>query len=82
MNIQKKLINTTRFQNYLPQSMLSSAIRAGHVLSSGDNGLGHKSWATMTSLRHILMGRNGVYFLNYIDYSKNFAAVLKLLLVI
>ena len=37
---------------------------------------------TMTSLRHILMGRNGDYFLNYIDYSKNFVAVLKLLLVI
>ena len=46
MNIQKKLINTTRFHNYLPpQSMLSSAIRAGHVLGSGDNGLGHKRWA-------------------------------------
>ena len=37
---------------------------------------------TMASLRHILMGRNGDYFLNYIDYSKNFDAVLKLLLVI
>ena len=35
---------------------------------------------TMASLRHILMGRNGDYFLNYIDYSKNFDAVLKLLL--
>ena len=38
--------------------------------------------ATMASLCHILMGRNGDYFLNYIDYSKNFDAVLKLLLVI
>ena len=37
---------------------------------------------TMASLRHILMGRNGDYFLNYIDYSKHFDAVLKLLLVI
>ena len=37
---------------------------------------------TMASLRHIIMGRNGDYFLNYIDYSKNFDAVLKLLLVI
>ena len=34
----------------------------------------------MASLRHILMGRNGDYFLNYIDYSKNFDDVLKLLL--
>ena len=38
--------------------------------------------STIASLRHILMGRNGDYFLNYIDYSKNFDAVLKLLLVI
>ena len=36
----------------------------------------------MASLRHILMGRNDDYFLNYIDYSKDFDAVLKLLLVI
>ena len=36
----------------------------------------------MASLRHILMGRNGDYFLNYIDYSKNFDAILKLLLVV
>ena len=36
----------------------------------------------MASLRHILMGRNGDYFLNYIDYSKFFDAILKLLLVI
>ena len=36
----------------------------------------------MASLRHILMERNGDYFLNYIDYSKIFDAVLKLLLVI
>ena len=34
------------------------------------------------SLRHILMGRNVGYFLNYIDYSKFLEAVLKLLLVI
>ena len=38
--------------------------------------------ATMASLRHILMGRNDDYFLNYIDYSKKFDAILKLLLVI
>ena len=37
---------------------------------------------SMPSLHHILMGRNGDYFLNYIDYSKKFDAVLKLLLVI
>ena len=37
---------------------------------------------TMASLRHILMGRNDDYFLNYIAYSKIFDAVLKLLLVI
>ena len=37
---------------------------------------------TMASLRHIVMGRNGDYFLDYIDYSKNFDVVLKLLLVI
>ena len=36
----------------------------------------------MAILSHILMRRNGDYFLNYIDYSKNFDAVLKLLLVI
>ena len=36
----------------------------------------------MASMRHILMGRNGDYFLNYFDYSKMFDAVLKLLLVI
>ena len=35
---------------------------------------------TIASLRHILMGRHGDYFLNYIDYSKNFDAILKLLL--
>ena len=38
---------------------------------------------TMASVRHILMGSNGdLYFKNYIDYSKNFDVVLKLLLVI
>ena len=37
---------------------------------------------TMASLCHILMGRNGDYFLNYIDYLKNLDVVLKLLLVI
>ena len=37
---------------------------------------------TMASPRHILMGRNGDYFLNYIDYSKKIYVVLKLLLVI
>ena len=37
---------------------------------------------TMASLRHIIMGRNGDYFLNYIDNSKFFDAVLKLLFVI
>ena len=36
----------------------------------------------MASLRHILMGRNGDYFLNYIDYSKKFDVIPKLLLVI
>ena len=36
----------------------------------------------MASLRHILMGRNGDYFLNYINYSKSFDDVLKLLLVV
>ena len=36
----------------------------------------------MASLCHILMGRNADYFLNYIDNSKFFDAVLKLLLVI
>ena len=36
----------------------------------------------MASLRHIIMGRNGDYFLNYIDYSKIFEAILNLLLVI
>ena len=36
----------------------------------------------MASLRHIVMGRNGDYFLNYIDYSKKFDAVLKVPLVI
>ena len=36
---------------------------------------------TMARLRHILIGRNGDYFLNYIDYSNIFDAVLKLLLV-
>ena len=40
----------------------------------------YRGQITMASLRHILMGRNGDYFLNYIDYSKNFDAVLKLLL--
>ena len=39
-------------------------------------------WPTMASLRYILMRRNGDYFLDYIDYSKNFDVVLKLLLVI
>ena len=33
---------------------------------------------TMASLHHILMGRNGDYILNYIEYSKNFDVVLKL----
>ena len=33
---------------------------------------------TMDSVRHILMGRNGDYFLNYNDYSKTFIAVPKL----
>ena len=37
---------------------------------------------TMASLRHILMGRNDDYFLNYIDYSKIIDAIVKLLLVI
>ena len=37
---------------------------------------------TMASLRHINMGRNGDYFLNYVDYSKFFDAIFKLLLVI
>ena len=41
-----------------------------------------KQAITMAGLRHILMGRNGDYFLNYIDYSKFFDAVPKLLLII
>ena len=36
----------------------------------------------MASLRHIIMGRNGDYFLTYIDYSKKFDAVFELLLVV
>ena len=41
------------------------------------------SWKhAMGSMRHILMGRNGDYFLNYIVYSKNVYAVLTLFLVI
>ena len=41
-----------------------------------------KEQITMASLLHILMGRNGNYFLNYIDNSKIFDTVLKLFLVI
>ena len=37
---------------------------------------------TMASLRHILMGRNTDYLINYFDYLKYFDAVLKLLIVI
>ena len=43
---------------------------------------GRPCGSTMASLRPILMGRNGGYFLNYIVYSKIIQVVLKLLYVL
>ena len=60
---------------YLPKHLQKNASK--WILISNDMPL---QWSTMASLRHILMGRNGDYFLNYIDYSKLFDTMLKLLL--
>ncbi len=56
--------------------------KKGHFWLTNDPDPFARQHTTMASLCHIHMGRNDDYFLNYIDYSKGFDAVLKILLVI